>query len=129
MNEPRPRFLAPITQPRDYVDRPELAVRHEPECIGPAIIDGYAELANYQQTLRHQQAVQQARELRPQLDPADRIRDATRRAKHAHHNLTGELHTMQLMLDRATRGGRHIPAGLISRLEHVEATLDGIPPA
>jgi hypothetical protein len=39
MPDPKPRFLAPIGKPRDYVDRPELAVRDEPECIGPAILE------------------------------------------------------------------------------------------
>lgn len=123
----KPRFLAPITKPRDYVDRPELAVRHEPECIGPAIVDGYAELATFQQTLRHQQAVEAARELRPLLAAEDRIRDAERRAKYAHRNLSGEFHVMRKMLERAERGGRKAPASLLGRLERIEAALDGVP--
>src|SRR3954470_3577138 len=97
----KPRFLAPITKPRDYVDRPELAVHGEPECIGPAIVDGYAELANFQQTLRHKQSVEAARQERPLLAAEDRLKDAERRAKHAHHNLTGEFHVLRQMLARA----------------------------
>jgi hypothetical protein len=123
----KPRFLAPITKPRDYVDRPELAVHGEPECIGPAIVDGYAELANFQQTLRHKQSVEAARVARPLLAAEDRLKDAERRAKHAHHNLTGEFHVLRQMLARADRGGRKAPPAALVRLERIEATLDGVP--
>jgi hypothetical protein len=53
MHEPKPRFLAPLGKPRDYVDRPELAVPREPECVGPAILDSYAESAQFQRSQQH----------------------------------------------------------------------------
>jgi hypothetical protein len=54
MHEPKPRFLAPLGKPRDYVDRPELAVPREPECVGPAILDSYAESNAFKHSQQHQ---------------------------------------------------------------------------
>lgn len=150
--EPKPRFIAPQARQGDgagYLNEPirrnlpegldefELAdhaarvkeatrPEDEPECIGPAIVDGYAELAEFQHSLRHQQAVEAARQTRPLLEAEDRIRDAERRAKQSHRNLSGEFHVMRQMLQRAQKGGRKAPAGLIGRLERMEATLDGV---
>ena len=98
----------------------------EPECISGAIVDGYTELAQFQHSIRHQQAVEAARQTRPLLEAEDRIRDAERRAKQSHRNLSSEFHVMRKMLERAEKGGRKAPASLISRLERVEASLDGI---
>lgn len=133
----QPLFLAPMGRPGDpvnqdrdrlgYVTKPQLAMRHEPECVGPAIVNGYAELADFQHTLRHQAAVEAAREARPLLKAEDRLKDAQRRAKQAHRNLSGEFHILERMLARAARGGRKPPAAALRRLENIEADLDGLP--
>jgi hypothetical protein len=126
-NEPKPRFLAPITKTRDYVDRPELAVWGEPECIGPAILNGYTESAHFHESLRHQQAVEAARVSRPLLAAEDRLLDAERRAKHAHRDMTSEFRVLRQMLTKAQRGGRQAPASALTKLEKIEADLDGVP--
>lgn len=133
----QPLFLAPMGRPGDainqdrdrlgYVTKPQLAMRDEPECVGPAIVNGYAELADFQHTLRHKASVEAARQARPLLEAEDRIRDAERRAKHAHRNLSHEFHLLRLMLDRAERGGRRTPESAIRKLARIEATLDGVP--
>lgn len=112
----------------DHAARAREATRpeDEPECVGPAIVDGYAELADFQHTLRHKASVEAARQARPLLDAEDRIRDAERRAKHAHRNLSHEFHLLRLMLERAERGGRQTPESAIRKLERIEATLDGV---
>jgi hypothetical protein len=125
-NEPKPRFLAPITKPRDYVDRPELGVWGEPECIGPAWVEGYAKIADFHRSQQHIKAVAAARVLRPLLAAEDRLRDAERRAKDAHRNLSHEFHVLRKMLERAEKGGRKAPASALTRLERIEASLDGV---
>lgn len=116
--------------PPEVVERIAAATRlcDEPEIIGAAIVNGYTELADFQHTLRHQQAVQAARVLRPQLDAEARIRDAERRAKQAHRakQLHAEFRVMRRMLDQANAGGRKTPASLITKIVRVEMELDGI---
>jgi hypothetical protein len=126
MPDPKPRFLAPIGKPRDYVDRPELAVRDEPECIGPAILESYVEVNRRLFTQQHAIDVAKAQQLRPLLDADDRVRDIQRRAKYAHVNLSHEVHIMRRDLERAKAGNRKPPARVIERCERLEGLLDGI---
>lgn len=126
----KPLFLAPGGRSGDghgYANVPYMAMSHEPECVGPAILDGYREAASFHRTQQHVLAVTQARVARPQLHPAARITDIERRAKDAHRNLTGELHVMRQILQRAQRGNRKPPQALITRIERAEASLDGVP--
>lgn len=98
----------------------------EPEFVSDAICDGYAEVADFHRSQQHIKAVTAARVLRPLLDAEDRIRDAERRAKHAHRNLSSEFHVLRQMLGRAERGGRKTPPAALTRLERIEASLDGV---
>lgn len=122
----KPRFLAPLGKPRDYVDRPELAVHNEPECVGPAILDGYAEAADFHRSQQHARHVAAMQAVRPLLTADDRVRDIQRRARHAHVDLTHEVHLMRRDIDRAKAGNRKTPKRVLERLEGLEGLLDGI---
>jgi hypothetical protein len=98
----------------------------EPECISGGIVS-YTESANKADTLRHARDVEIARQDRQRLESEQRIRAAHERAKRQHVNVSGELHVVQKMLDRAKAGGRREPVAAIRRLEKVEETLDGVP--
>lgn len=124
--EPKPRFLAPLGKPRDYVDKPELSVRDEPECVGPAILESYRESARFYESLQHQKAVELARLTRPLLATEDRLRDLDRRAKAARCDLSHELHIMRRDLDRARAGNRREPRRVHDRLERLEHLMDGL---
>ena len=129
MSDNKPRFLAPLGKPRDYVDRPELSVRDEPECIGPAIVDGYAEIAAFHRSHQHTLDVMAMRQMRPLLRAEDRLKDAERRAKQARRrDLKGEFVALRGMLSRFQRGGEEPKPGssVLNRLERVEAKLDGL---
>jgi hypothetical protein len=125
-HQPKPRFLAPIGKPRDYVDKPELAVRDEPECVGPAILDSYAESAAFRYTQQHALDVARAQVTRQQLSADDRVRDIQRRARYAHVDMSHEVHLMQRDIDRAKVGNRKPPKRVVERLEGLESLLDGI---
>ena len=120
------RFLAPLGKPRDYVDRPELAVRDEPECIGPAILEDYAQVAMLHRSQQHAVDVACAQQTRPLLPPACRHADLYRRAKAAHVDLTHELHIIDRHITKARFAGRDIPGHVLIRLEGLEALLDGV---
>lgn len=126
MHEPKPRFLAPIGKPRDYVDRPEIAVHGEPECIGPAILDSYAESNAFRFAQQHQAAVLAAQKTRPLLEADDRVRDIQRRAKYAHVDLSREVHLMRRDIERAKAGNRKPPKRVLDRAAALESLLDGI---
>lgn len=134
MHEPKPRFLAPIGRAGElidderlgYVTKPELGVRGEPECIGPAILDGYAESNAFRFAQEHMAAVLAAQKTRPLLAADDRVRDIQRRAKYARVDLTHEVHLMRRDLDRAKAGNRKPPDRVLKRAEALEALLDGI---
>lgn len=112
----------------DTVDRIAAAntLRDEPECISPAILIDYAEANRLVHSQQHAKAVAAAQSLRPTLAAEDRIRDAERRAKHGHRNLSHEFHIMRRDLDRARAGGRHEPPRVLRRLAKIEADLDGL---
>jgi hypothetical protein len=119
-------FLAPLGKPRDYVDRPELAVRDEPECIGPAILNSYADVNRRIWTQQHVIDVAEAQERRPQLAPVHRLEDVRRRAKDAHVDLSHEIHLVQLAVDKARFRAQPVSLSALTRLEGLEALLDGV---
>ena len=125
-SQEKPRFLAPLGKPRDYVDRPEIAVFGEPECIGPAIVDGYASIAAFHRTQQHALHVAEAQQARPLLKAEDRLRDLKRRAKHSHVDISHELHIMQRDVDKARLRGQPVPERVLTRCERLEGTLDGL---
>lgn len=128
----KPLFLAPAARTGDshgYVHDPRLAMRDEPEAIGPAIIDSYAESNEFRFAQQHTADVLAARTLRPLLRAEDRLRDAERRAKYAkRRDLKGEFAALRGLLDRELRGGIEPKptSTIVRRLERVEAKLDGI---
>lgn len=123
MSQPQKRFLARTV---GYVSHPAFGLASEPECVGPAILNGYAESARFHQTLRHKAVVEEARESRKLLSMEDRIRDAERRAKHAHIDLRSEFRLLRQMVERDRRGGRLPGAKVTLRVERVERKLDGV---
>lgn len=129
MTSEKPLYLAPKARTGNglgYVNRPEAAMRGEPECIGPAILDGYAESNELRYSQRHALEVAQQRHVRKELTVEARIRDVERRAKQSHRDLHSDIRLMRRMLDRSNAGGRKPSASLIRRLEAIEASLDGI---
>ena len=122
----KPRFLAPLGKPRDYVDRPELAVFGEPECIGPAILDSYAESNAFRFAQQHAVDVAAAQHLRPMLRAEDRLLDLRRRAKYAKVDMSHETHLMERDLVKARGRGQEAPVRVLERLEKLEGLLDGI---
>jgi hypothetical protein len=147
----KPRFLAPQGRSGDgrgYLnmplralppdDSPETAAEakrvaeaaamcDEPEAVGPAILDAFGESARYYETLRHQANIERARVARQELNVEQRLRGVEERAKRQHINVSGELHVIRSMLERAKSGGRKEPPAAVDRLERIEAVLDGIP--
>jgi hypothetical protein len=120
-------FLAPLGKPRDYVDRPELSVRDEPECIGPAILNSYADVNRRIFTQQHVLDVAQAQERRPELTPQNRVDDLRRRAKDGRYqDLTRPLHVIQKELDKARFRGQPAGARTVAKIEAIEALLDGV---
>jgi hypothetical protein len=152
---PKPLFLAPqarqgdgsgyLNQPirrelPEGLDRFELAdhanrvreatrAEDEPECIGPAILNSYAESNQFRYSQQHAADVLAARQMRPLLRAEDRLRDAERRAKYAkRRDLKGEFLALKGMLARYTRNDDEPKPGssVLRRLEGVEAKLDGL---
>jgi hypothetical protein len=123
MSQPQKRFLARTV---GYVSHPAFGLASEPECVGPAILDSYAESARFHQTLRHKAVVESARESRKLLSMEDRIRDAERRAKYAHIDLRSEFRLLRQMVERDRRGGRLPGEKVTLRVERVERRLDGV---
>lgn len=122
----KPRFLAPIGQPRDYVDRPAMGVHGEPECISDEIVDGYAAVALFHRSQQHALHVAEAVLVRPSLPPESRLSDIKRRAKHSHVNLSRETMIIGAEITRARTGNRHLPARILRRIENLEGLLDAV---
>lgn len=122
----KPRFLAPIGQPRDYVDRPAMSVHTEPECVSDAIVDGYATVALFHRSQQHALHVAEAQLIRPTLTPDARLRDIHRRAKHSHVDLSHESHLIGRDLEKARMSGRSVPDRTLGRLAAIESLLDGV---
>jgi hypothetical protein len=96
----------------------------EPECDSEALAD-YVALNNRFNTLRHAKEVQQAQQERKTLTHEQRLASAKARAKTQRVNVTMQLHMVEKALIRAQKGGRHLSEGAVTRLEAVEALLDG----
>jgi hypothetical protein len=103
---PPGRFLAPKARGDElgYVHDARLGMRDEPEAIGPAILDSYAEGNEFRFAQQHTADVLAARVLRPLLRAEDRLRDAERRAKQSkRRDLSGEFLALRGMLERELR--------------------------
>lgn len=122
----QPLFLAPMGKPRDYVNHPSLGVPGEPECIGPAIVDGYASVANFHKSQAHALHVAEAQLIRPSLPPESRVSDLRRRAKHSHVDLSHETHIIDREIIKARLAGRELKPRFVERLTALEALLDGV---
>lgn len=139
--QPAGRFLGPIgvrykpmrdlpivRDEQDLIDRIKDAtsIRDEPEMIGPAILNSYAESNAFKHSQQHQADVLNAQQIRPQLKAEDRIRDIQRRAKHAHIDLTHEISIMERDLRKARERGHEPKQHTLDRIWRLESTLDGI---
>ena len=122
------RQLPTVRDEQDLIDRIKAAtsIRDEPECIGPAILDSYAESNAFRHTQQHMADVLAAQQLRPQLKAEDRLKDVHRRAKHAHVDLSHEIGIMERDLEKARRQGQPPKVHTLHRLARVESLLDGI---
>jgi hypothetical protein len=143
---PARRFIAPqarsgnghgfLSQPLrplpEVADNPDLVARiggathycDEPEAVGPDIVDAQTELARTYDRLRYQAEVEQAQKDRRMLSIEQRMADAVRRAKLRHADVSGEMHVIKQMLERARKGGRAEPLAALERVERLEARLD-----
>lgn len=140
---PARRFLAPgarvgqglgyLSQPArplpEVADEPEVIDRirsatstcDEPEAPSGAWVDAQSELAAERNRLRVLLRAQTARQDRQSITIENRMRDAHRRAKLQHIDMTGEFHVQRKMIERGNQ------AAALTRLERVEARLDGVP--
>lgn len=139
--QPAGRFLGPIglrykplrdlplvRDEQDLVDRIKAAtsIRDEPECIGPAILDSYAESNAFRHTQQHMADVLAAQRVRPTLAAEDRIKDIRRRAKYAHVDLSHEIGIMTRDLEKARSKDQPPKLHTLHRLTNLEGLLDGI---
>lgn len=117
------RQLGKTADPTEVVERIATATSlcDEPEAVGPAVIDAQADLARHYNQLRRAAEIQRARETRRDLTLQDRMADAQRRAKDQRIDVSRDLLTIRKMLARHTV----IPAAALTRMEAVEARLDG----
>lgn len=133
----QPLFLAPMGRPGDpvnqdrdrlgYVTKPQLAMRDEPECVGPAIVEGYSQVADFHRSQQHVASVLEMQQVRPLLQAEDRLADAQRRAKQAHRkDLSGEFLALKHMLAHDRKGGGNPSSSTLARLERAEGRLDGL---
>jgi hypothetical protein len=109
-------------------DPPEVAERigearsmcDEPEAPSRAWVDAEAELAVERNRLRLLHRAEQAQRARQFVSMENRMRDADRRAKLQHVDLTSEFFVLRKML------GRGKERAALVRLEGLEARLDGV---
>jgi hypothetical protein len=122
------RDLPIIADEKELVDRIRDAatLRDEPEMIGPAILDSYAESNAFKHTQQHQADVLAAQQIRPALKAEDRLKDIYRRAKHARVDLSHEIGIMERDLDKARKRGDEPKVHTLHRLTNLEGLLDGI---
>lgn len=122
----QPLFLAPMGKPRDYVNHPSLGVPGEPECIGPAIVDGYASIASFHRSQAHALHVAEAVLIRPSLPAESRVRDLRRRAKGSSVDMSHTLHILERDVRKARMREQPVPVRVLERLESLEGLLDGV---
>ena len=110
----------------EVVDRIREAVSldDEPEAPSGAIVDAYRDLARTYDIARHSAEVEARQQVRKLLTSEDRLREVQRQAKLRHIDVSGEVHTVKRMLERARKGGRQDPPAAVERIERIEARLD-----
>ena len=122
----KPREVSAL-EAHGYTDQAHKGLKGEPECVGPAILDGYAESARFYDSIRHKVEVEAAQQSRRLLSAESRLRDAQRRAKDKHVKaMRLEFKAIEAMLDRARNGGQPDPPSAIRKLEKLEGQLDGL---
>ncbi len=109
-----------------YTGTPFRALDREPECVGPAILESYAQINARIYTQQHALEVAAAQQRRPELTPQNRHDDLHRRAKHAHVDLSHELHLVQRAIDKARMRDQPVSPAVLDRLERLEALMDGV---
>lgn len=116
------RPLPKAADPPEVIDRIREAanVCDEPEAPSDAWIDAEAELAAERNRLRLLKQAEMAQQARRHISMENRMRDAQRRAKLKHVNLSREFYVLEKMLDRGNENAA------VTRLERVEALLDGV---
>lgn len=154
-HQPRARFLArtgrhgtykklPRTTPTDigrwayvephndtdddhgYTSSSVLGLDHEPESIGPAILENYAEINR--RILTHHLILEaaQAQKDRQHLAPQNRLATIKARAKYAHVDMSHEIHLVQREIDKARLKDKPVKEKALARLDGLEALLDGV---
>jgi hypothetical protein len=115
-------------QLRDQADRVRdaVSIRDEPESIGPAIVDGYASIANFHRSQQHALDVAAAQNVRPLLKAEDRLKDIRRRARHSHMDLSHETHLLERDLEKYRRRGQQPPQRVFGSLEKLESWIDWV---
>lgn len=118
-----PRPFPIVADPPEVVERIKDATstNDEPESPSRAWVDAESELAAERNRLRVLLRAQTARQDRQNITIENRMRDAHRRAKLQHIDMTGEFHVQRKMIERGNQ------AAALTRLERVEARLDGVP--
>lgn len=139
--QPAGRFMGPngtrykplrdcpiVADEPEVVDRIRAATstRDEPEMLGPAILDSYAESNAFKHAQQHMADVLAAQQIRPLLAAEDRIKDIHRRAKHARVDLSHELGIMNRDLEKARKRGADPKPHTLHRISNLEGLLDGI---
>lgn len=121
LNQPDREYpLAP--DPPDVVERIAecRSMCDEPEAPSAAWVDAEAELAVERNRLRLLHRAELAQQARVFVSVENRMRDADRRAKLQHVDLTSEFFVMRKMLARGKDGAA------LTRLTALEARLDGV---
>lgn len=127
-----PRELPEVADEPSTVERirDAASIRDEPEAVSSAWANGRpwlrenAKDARRRHTEHRTADVGQRRVIRDQLDMEDRMKDAQRRAKRHHVDVSHELHVLGKMLERARNGGRKEPPSAVKRMAKLEARLD-----
>lgn len=139
--QPAGRFLGPagirhtplrryptVADPPNTVDRIREArdLASEPEMIGPAILESYAQVNRRILTQHLVLEVADAQERRPALTPQNRLDTVHQRAKHAHVDLSHPIHLVQRAIDKARLRDQPVNTAALTRLTGLEALLDGV---
>lgn len=98
----------------------------EPEMIGPAILETYAQVNRRILTQHLVLEVADAQQRRPALTPQNRLDTIHQRAKHAHVDMSHPIHLVQLAINKARLRDQPVRAGALDRLTGLEALLDGV---
>lgn len=102
------------------------ALDREPECVGPAILDSYADINRRMLLQQHLLDVAEAQTHRCEITPQNRLDTVHQRAKHAHVDMSHPIHLVQREIDKARLRGQPVKQAALDRLEGLEALLDGV---